>query len=224
MHIPFNMIQKLGGFKSHCITEDLEIGVRIWDTFSVFPKYLPIPCTEQTPSTLRGYFFQRLRWGKGIIDILLHGDDYKNHSKKERMGMFWKLFLLGPLEWYLYAILSVSYLISTFQKLMAQTLLTDPSYILVIVSGIVFMQTLYLRYFRFMRHRFSFFYSLLQAFSISLYMALVLPFVSILYGLPFICGTIQSILSKIQKKEASIGQEYWIKTPRTVEKVQNPLK
>ncbi|MDD4028128.1 MAG: glycosyltransferase family 2 protein [Caldisericia bacterium] len=218
MHIPYSMIQDLHGFQATCATEDIEMGIRIWDQWNTIPKFLPIVCTEQTPANFRGYFVQRYRWGKGIIDVLLHANKSFFHTPKERSWMLWKVFLLGPIEWYLYGILSIFYLSHTLQKISVPISSFDVSYFLFLGTSIVFIQSLYLRYRRYMQYNKWSVCELFQFFLLTLYMVTVLPFFSFLYGLPFICGSLLSVYQKLQNKPYSAKREFWEKTPRTSEK------
>jgi cellulose synthase/poly-beta-1,6-N-acetylglucosamine synthase-like glycosyltransferase len=217
MHIPYSIVQSLHGFRANCATEDIEMGLRIWDQCDEIPKFLPVVCTEQTPFNFLGYFVQRLRWGKGIIDVLLHANKSFVHSPKERWWMLCKLFFLGPFEWYLYGAVSIFYLVHTMQHFSVSFSAFNGSYFLFLGASILFILALYLRYRYYMQNKEGFFRNIFQFFLLMLYMMTILPFVSFLYGLPFICGSVLSVYQKIRYKELSTKNEFWKKTPRTTE-------
>jgi cellulose synthase/poly-beta-1,6-N-acetylglucosamine synthase-like glycosyltransferase len=217
MHIPYSIVQSLHGFRANCATEDIEMGLRIWDHWNEIPKFLPIVCTEQTPFNLLGYFVQRLRWGKGIIDVLLRANKSFVHSPKERWWMLCKLFFLGPFEWYLYGAVSIFYLVHTMRHIGVSFSTFDASYFLFLGASILFILALYVRYRCYMQSNEGFFRNIFQFFLLMLYMITILPFSSFLYGLPFICGSILSVYQKIRHKEPSNEKEFWKKTPRTTE-------
>lgn len=107
MHIPYRLMLLLNGFSSTTLTEDLELGVRIYLYHSILPKYIDVPSSEQTPATIKGYFYQRYRWGEGnvktlnqIYQMILNAKEKNWKSKAEKL--FIKLCLYGPGEWIAY--------------------------------------------------------------------------------------------------------------------------
>ncbi|MEX2355609.1 MAG: glycosyltransferase family 2 protein, partial [Thermaerobacterales bacterium] len=64
-----SLVRRVGGFDSNCLTEDLEFGVRCYLETGVWPQYLPVAATEQTPTAWLALFRQRLRWAAGYLDV-----------------------------------------------------------------------------------------------------------------------------------------------------------
>jgi cellulose synthase/poly-beta-1,6-N-acetylglucosamine synthase-like glycosyltransferase len=120
MHIPLSMMMEVKGFSNTTITEDLELGVRLNLHKNVKPKFIDVPSSEQTPATIKGYFYQRSRWGGGNVETLnqiylmildvkdrkwktnleLSSKDYGWKAKLKTL--FIKLCLYGPGEWITY--------------------------------------------------------------------------------------------------------------------------
>jgi cellulose synthase/poly-beta-1,6-N-acetylglucosamine synthase-like glycosyltransferase len=218
MHIPYSTLANIHGFRSDCATEDIDAGIRIWDQCNQIPQFLPVVCTEQTPASIKGYFYQRLRWGKGIIDVVLNSDYTSVHSKRKRLWMLWKVFFFGPFEWYLYGILSLFYLYHTAQRLFFSFSFEIMGYFLFLGVSVLFMLSLYVYYRRYMSYKALTGKEILQSTWLVLYILIILPWISFLYGLPFIWGSIISIAQKIMQNPVSSRKEFWMKTPRTIEK------
>lgn len=217
MHIPHSILSSIGGFRSDCATEDIDAGIRIWDQCNQIPQFLPVVCTEQTPASIKGYFNQRLRWGKGIIDVLLHSNYASVHSKRERLWMLWKVFFFGPFEWYLFGILSLFYLVHTVQRLSFTFSPDIVVYFLFLGISVLFLFSLYIYYRQYMQYKAFTEKEIIQGTWLVLYILVVLPWISFLYGLPFIWGSIISIVQRIMQKPIASHKEFWMKTPRTTE-------
>jgi cellulose synthase/poly-beta-1,6-N-acetylglucosamine synthase-like glycosyltransferase len=218
MHIPYAILSSIGGFRSDCATEDIDAGIRIWDQCNQLPQFLPVACTEQTPASLKGYFNQRLRWGKGIIDVLLNSDHPSVHAKSKRVWMLWKVFFFGPFEWYLYGILSLFYLVHTFQRFLFAFSADIVAYFLFLGISVLFLFSLYIYYRKYMQYKVLTQKEIIQGVWLVLYILLVLPWISFLYGLPFIWGSVLSIIQLKKPTPQTSHKEFWMKTPRTTEK------
>ncbi len=98
-HLPFiggtnffiepQLIHKIGGFNKNVLTEDLELGCRLYIKTNAWPEFMPYIATEQTPPNYKSYFVQRVRWATGYVQIL------KNLLTKE--GFLKKRFILSCL-------------------------------------------------------------------------------------------------------------------------------
>ena len=102
------LIEKSKGFDNSTITEDIEMGVRLYTDLKQWPVYLSYPSTEQTPPTIKAYHRQRYRWGYGLMQTLrklfLELKD-KNFDRERRWRikkMILSLTIHGPLDWAIY--------------------------------------------------------------------------------------------------------------------------
>ncbi len=96
------LLEQIGGFDHLALTEDLELGARAYLEAGAWPEYLPYSSTEQTPSTYRAFFRQRLRWGTGHLQVV---DKFRKENKYpwEKKGpLLRKLFWKGQGEWVFY--------------------------------------------------------------------------------------------------------------------------
>ncbi|MFA5392217.1 MAG: glycosyltransferase family 2 protein [Candidatus Paceibacterota bacterium] len=114
MFIHHDLIENSEGFDNSILTEDIEIGVRLYTDLNQWPVFLPYPSTEQTPPTIKAYYRQRYRWGYGLMQTIkklsLKLKD-KNLEKEKRLRikkMIISLTLHGPLDWVIYYPLAVS--------------------------------------------------------------------------------------------------------------------
>ncbi|NLY54496.1 MAG: glycosyltransferase [Firmicutes bacterium] len=99
LFIERDLLDKLGGYDSNILTEDLELGTRAYLETGAWPEYLPYPSSEQTPATVKGFYRQRLRWGTGflqVMDKISQDDKYPQEKKRPLMRELW---LKGPIEW-----------------------------------------------------------------------------------------------------------------------------
>ncbi|MDQ5882676.1 MAG: hypothetical protein QG648_28 [Patescibacteria group bacterium] len=105
-----SVILKNGGFDNTILTEDIELGVRLYVEQDLWPIYLPYPSTEQTPPTLSAYHKQRYRWGFGLMQTmqklfrqLKETQEQKSKEKHQRIKkMIYSLSVHGPIDWILY--------------------------------------------------------------------------------------------------------------------------
>jgi cellulose synthase/poly-beta-1,6-N-acetylglucosamine synthase-like glycosyltransferase len=108
------LIRESKGFDNSTITEDIEIGVRLYTDLKQWPIYLPYPSTEQTPPTPNTYHRQRYRWGYGLMQTLKKlflelKDKTLDKNKKSRIKkMILSLTVHGPLDWVIYYPLSLA--------------------------------------------------------------------------------------------------------------------
>jgi cellulose synthase/poly-beta-1,6-N-acetylglucosamine synthase-like glycosyltransferase len=89
------LMDKLGGWDEHCLTEDADIGIRLSagdarvrviydDTFVT---------REETPLSVREFVRQRTRWNQGFIQILFKGDWLRLETFTQRMLAFYVLVM-----------------------------------------------------------------------------------------------------------------------------------
>lgn len=109
-----NLINQIDGFDNHILTEDIEIGVRLYTHLNAWPQYLPFPSTEQTPPTIKAYHHQRYRWGYGLMQTLkklfdeLKDDTLAPEIKQKIKKMIISLTIHGPFDWVIYYPLSLA--------------------------------------------------------------------------------------------------------------------
>jgi len=102
------LIRESKGFDNSTITEDIEMGVRLYTDLKQWPVYLPYPSTEQTPPTIKAYHRQRYRWGYGLMQTLKKlfielKDKIPNKERTWRIKkMILSLTIHGPLDWAIY--------------------------------------------------------------------------------------------------------------------------
>jgi cellulose synthase/poly-beta-1,6-N-acetylglucosamine synthase-like glycosyltransferase len=82
-----SLLQELGGWDEHCLTEDADIGIRL----SVAGARIRIICDdehvtrEETPPTLKALVRQRTRWNQGFLQVLLKGQWLRLPTFGQRM-------------------------------------------------------------------------------------------------------------------------------------------
>jgi len=232
MHVSLDLMKEVNGFSNTTITEDLELGVRLGLLKNSKPKFIDIPSSEQTPCSIKDYFYQRSRWGGGNVDTLeqIHkmiqtAQDKTWRSKLEIL--FLKLSFYGPGEWILYFSVGLIFFF-TYLNLVLYSLAKFLNffyysyhfYYYILISGLkifitlpmvlsgLFILLLYFKYSSYIqdawkpRH-------LLQLPLIFLFVITVVPFVAWLYAYPFIYACFSHWLG--------FSQRDWIKTVRTTE-------
>lgn len=114
MFIHHSLIENSEGFDNSILTEDIEMGVRLYTDLNQWPVFLPYPSTEQTPPAIKGYYRQRYRWGYGLMQTikkLFSELKDKNLEKEKRWRikkMIVSLIINGPLDWIIYYPLALS--------------------------------------------------------------------------------------------------------------------
>jgi cellulose synthase/poly-beta-1,6-N-acetylglucosamine synthase-like glycosyltransferase len=131
------VLEQLGGWDEHCLTEDADIGIRASSLGAITRVYYheEFATREETPHTIKDFIKQRSRWNQGYIQILLRG------RWLQLPGWHRKIIALGLLATPIYLATSVIYLPIAFSaifflKLSAGlTLFTLlPAYILIAIS------------------------------------------------------------------------------------------
>jgi cellulose synthase/poly-beta-1,6-N-acetylglucosamine synthase-like glycosyltransferase len=90
-----DMLEKLGGWDEHCLTEDADLGIRlslaharvriIYDD-----EYVT---REETPHTIEQFIKQRTRWNQGFIQILFKKEWMKLDKLSQRLLALYVLIL-----------------------------------------------------------------------------------------------------------------------------------
>lgn len=99
------LMQEIGGWDCHVLTEDLEFGTRAYLMKDAWPEYLPYSSSEQTPPKFRAFFRQRLRWGTGHLQVVDKIGSWGQEPKIRKLRR--KLIIKGQVEW-------VGYQLATF--------------------------------------------------------------------------------------------------------------
>lgn len=232
MHIPLSIILALEGFSNTTITEDLELGVRLYLHQSMLPKFIDVPSSEQTPATIKGYFYQRSRWGEGnvetlhqIYQMILNAREKSWKSKAEKLLI--KLWLYGPGEWIAYFSLGlvvvfsyIGFLWHTLTVFSNFLTFSYHFYFYILVSGIrslitipmmiagLFILFLYVRYSYFITDAWKRdkWYKLMLVY---LFGVLILPYLAWLFAYPFVYAYLVHTLG--------FSSHGWYKTERTAE-------
>lgn len=102
LFVEVTLLRQIGGYDHASLTEDLELGTRAFLQTGVWPEYLPLPSSEQTPPTFRGFFRQRLRWATGHLQVMEKIRREERPASRERRGLLRELFRKGQCEWVFY--------------------------------------------------------------------------------------------------------------------------
>lgn len=230
---------KVKGFRLDSITEDLELGVRLFLEENKWPIFLPLASSEQTPLNFSQYFRQRQRWALGQIHVLnelrvIQKDTSLNKKiKNKAKNLYFKLILYGPIEWIIYFSMTLfGSFVLIFSLLKGVAVLfyvnnfsyfTDPNFLInksfnylffflrVSLFLVIFTFYLYFRYRKFIQLPSLSLKFIFQILKSILEIIFVLPFIIFLYPLPFVTAFFKHLIL-FNKKEI-----VWIKTPRTVE-------
>jgi cellulose synthase/poly-beta-1,6-N-acetylglucosamine synthase-like glycosyltransferase len=96
------LFHEIGGQDNASITEDLEFGVRAYLVGGIWPEYLPVVGSEQTPASFLAFFRQRLRWGSGYLAVW---EKYRRHPLAQGEAgrqLMRTLVMRGPVQWAVY--------------------------------------------------------------------------------------------------------------------------
>jgi cellulose synthase/poly-beta-1,6-N-acetylglucosamine synthase-like glycosyltransferase len=88
------LICAVGGFDTQSLSEDLEIGLRLFLKENVWPEFMPYINLEQTPPDYKSYFYQRARWATGYLQITEKLIKHES-SLEEKIYLLWGLFFYG---------------------------------------------------------------------------------------------------------------------------------
>ncbi|NPV71826.1 MAG: hypothetical protein HPY55_14510 [Firmicutes bacterium] len=96
------LIARVGGYDHTALTEDLEIGTRVYLECGAWPEYLPYYSSEQTPPSLPAFFRQRLRWGTGHLQVMEKIRRDERYPEFKKRPLLKQLLVKGQVEWVLY--------------------------------------------------------------------------------------------------------------------------
>lgn len=206
------LFEEIGGFDPSCLSEDLEIGVRSLLRAGVWPEYLPVVATEQTPATFAAYFRQRFRWGCGWLQVYrrLLGQRCDPQREPLRRYLLRQLWLRGHVQWVLYQLVTVALPLSWW---LSQGQLEDGR------LGPVWLDTLlrygFLPYLAFTWYCFARYLPYMDpapgrgAVVRGILHTLLLPVAAFCFPLPFTAALVAYALGAMPN--------HWVKTPRTAE-------
>jgi len=216
LFVTSSLLDEIGGFDQHTLTEDLELGIRAYVEAGAWPEYIPYPSTEQTPATYRAFFRQRLRWGSGYLQVMekLSQDCIRSQVKEKRTNrMLRVLYWKGPVEWLFFQTMilfpPLAFLLTLFGWVDPQQFFAG--------MGVVINITM-LVYFAFTFERFRHFLPFIdfdlapqgrfrRVLAIS--HLLLIPIAGFFFIVPF---TASLVLKLLHRQPAT-----WVKTPRTKE-------
>ncbi len=235
LYVEKNVLMKVKGFNYHSITEDLDLGVTIFLETHVWPTFLPVPSSEQTPPTMKAYFRQRKRWSLGQLEVMNKLKEMMKNKEgdlKVIKDLYRKLCFYGPVESILFFFLTIFsfviivsrlvkgiVLLLTLQSLavyfspaftIRETLYTMAS--IVGLPMVLFSMFLLLRYHKYIEKPKSNRFAALELFKFMLIEGLWIPLVLFVYPLPFFMAMVEHSLGVYKKREL-----VWVKTPRTKE-------
>lgn len=105
--IELQLIHKVCGFNKNALSEDLELGCRLYIKTNVWPEFMPYITTEQTPPNYKSYFIQRTRWASGYVQVLKNLLTEEGFLKK-RFLLSCLLLFYGILPWFIGQICIIS--------------------------------------------------------------------------------------------------------------------
>lgn len=102
MWVGRDLMIRIGGFDDTVLTEDMELGARAWIKGGAWPEFVPCYSSEQTPTSYKAFFRQRLRWGSGYLQVYdkLKADPTLDMDKKSYLlRTYW---WMGHFSWTLF--------------------------------------------------------------------------------------------------------------------------
>jgi len=148
-----DLIKRIGGWDYEALTEDAELGLRLYSKEKRFAKWHPYEEIEQSPKNFRAFFRQRRRWAEGFLQLV-------PQIRRTRMPKLEKLAALSriytaPLTWVFTEmgplIAPVLYLTHVYSRIPSSPLLTVYSYAL--LAGSISYLALYpLMYHKLYKH------------------------------------------------------------------------
>lgn len=211
--ITTRLLKKVGGYDSSTLTEDVEIGVRVYCETGYWPIYIPYWSTEQTPATYPAFFRQRLRWGSGHLQVTARYRNSKGiYPEYRRKKMVVNLWLKGEGEWLLFQGIFVAAILILLASIGSQINFNDfPLWVLVTLR---LFALIYLGYTYYLYHEFSPYMDepkekIWQKKLITIIQFLFLPLITPFLLFPYSAAMILKALHREPK--------VWVKTPRTKE-------
>ncbi|NMB92175.1 MAG: glycosyltransferase [Parcubacteria group bacterium] len=238
MFLHRSVIENGEGFDNNILTEDIEIGIRLYIDYKQWPVFLPYPSTEQTPQTRKAYHRQRYRWGYGFMQTLrklfLELKD-KNLEKAKRIRvkkMILSSLAHGPFDWIIYYPLTLAaallFVLRIFKSIFASIILYRFSLVTVIpwnpindalsffimffpIPTLFFLGFLLKHYWKFINfYNFDTKNIRKQLGQWILFILFLAPLIASYYVFPYVHAAINFLQNPRQKKT-------WVKTKRTKE-------
>lgn len=207
------LFERTLGFDPTCLSEDLDIGVRLALVTGAWPDYLPVPATEQTPPTFPAYFRQRLRWGCGWLQVYRRLRQMRCREPERealRVRLLRELFLRGHVQWSLYQLATLSLPVSWW---LAGHGLLDPSLAPPWLSAVLRVSVLpYLAFTWYCLARYRGYMEpppFRGALAVAALQILLLPLAAFFFPTPFSTALALHVLG--------VSPTGWVKTPRTAE-------
>lgn len=222
IHIPFiggtnffvekELIYKIKGFNKDVLSEDLDLGCRLYMKTGIWPEFMPYVATEQTPPSYKSYFNQRVRWAAGYIQVLKNVIK-ENLFFKRKFFVSSMLIFYGILPWFAAQILAIgtmSILVLSFLGI---------TYIFKFLPFTTKLLLLFMNFGYFFFLISYFYYALKKVYILNTntkkifyeyFNLLLLPFAAVLGTIPYTYGFITSFLTNKNLE--------WKKTIRTKEK------
>ena len=127
------LLQHLGGWDQHCLTEDADIGIRL--SASGVPvrvlyddRYVT---REETPPTVGQFIRQRTRWNQGFLQVLAKGDWWRLPTYGQRaLALYTLAFPILQVLMLLYVPVSLGFMFATKIPVAASMLSSLPLYML----------------------------------------------------------------------------------------------
>jgi len=92
-----DLIRRIGGWDYEALTEDAELGLRLYSQEKRFAKWHPYEEIEQSPKNFRAFFHQRRRWAEGFLQLVPQIRKTKM-AKWDRLSILSRIYT-APLIW-----------------------------------------------------------------------------------------------------------------------------
>ncbi len=92
-----DLIRRIGGWDYEALTEDAELGLRLYSQEKRFAKWHPYEEIEQSPKNFRAFFHQRRRWAEGFLQLVPQIRKTKM-PRLERLSVLSRIYT-APLIW-----------------------------------------------------------------------------------------------------------------------------
>lgn len=213
LFIDTGLLERIGGYDQGCLTEDVELGARAYLQEDVWPEYLPYPSSEQTPTTFRAFFRQRLRWGSGYLQVFEKIRDDHSYPADKKSPLLRTLFIKGHIEWSIYQVACfIPFLIFFlwWQGLLDPDVVPVPLRFFIYSLSLVYVGFTYYAFFRYSPYLDSIHHpnpAMVRAGAIS--QLLLVPFSAFFLPTPYSWALILKMIGRDPKS--------WVKTPRTKE-------
>lgn len=213
LFVETSLLRSLGGFAHDSLTEDLELGVRAYLRAGAWPEYLPYHSSEQTPPTMRAFMRQRLRWGRGHLQVVDKVARMTDAPPARRRRLLRQLFIKGQLEWCVY---QAATLVPPILGVLWYHGLVDPALAPPVTQ--VALHSFTFTYFAFTIYAYCRYRPYLEMWMAPRQLArrvavllqlLLLPMAAFLFPLPYTAALILTVLKR--------PPQAWAKTPRTRE-------